>query len=262
MLTVPRAGKMLFTEFIVCSDGIIRERMDGEPPNPQILIFGFEGEMFFGAAAALEAHFETIESRIGPDTKVLVLRLKRVRNPDAVGMHLLDEHIHRIEARGRPRPAGRRPRRPGRRPGAHRHCGPASPQAHLPRAAGPPHQHADGRAVRLRAHRHPLGRRQQPAAALHDLNYCETRRENSRDRALRPESGRKIILRMATISEALTLAIQHHQAGRLPGGPRIYRRDLGGGAEPADAWHLLGVIAHNVGPARRRTVECIRHRSR
>ena len=29
-----------------------------------------------------------------------MLRLKRVRNPDAVGMHLLDEHIQRIEARG------------------------------------------------------------------------------------------------------------------------------------------------------------------
>lgn len=100
LLTVPRAGKMLFTEFILCSDGIIRERLDDERPNPQILIFGFEGEMFFGAAAALEGHFETIESRIGPDTKVLVLRLKRVRNPDAVGMHLLDEHIHRIEAQG------------------------------------------------------------------------------------------------------------------------------------------------------------------
>lgn len=100
LLTVPRAGKMLFTEFTVCSDGVIRERMEGEPPNPQILIFGFEGEMFFGAAAALEGHFETIESRIGPETKVLVLRLKRVRNPDAVGMHLLDEHIHRIEAQG------------------------------------------------------------------------------------------------------------------------------------------------------------------
>ena len=100
LLTVPRAGKMLFTEFTLCSDGIIRERLDGEQPNPQILIFGFEGEMFFGAAAALEGHFETIESRIGPDTKVLVLRLKRVRNPDAVGMHLLDEHIHRIEAQG------------------------------------------------------------------------------------------------------------------------------------------------------------------
>ncbi|MEI8372527.1 MAG: SulP family inorganic anion transporter [Planctomycetota bacterium] len=100
LLTVPRAGKMLFTEFTVCADGIIRERMDGEMPNPQIMIFGFEGEMFFGAAAALESHFETIESRIGPDTKVLVLRLKRVRNPDAVGMHLLDEHIHRLEAQG------------------------------------------------------------------------------------------------------------------------------------------------------------------
>jgi SulP family sulfate permease len=100
LLTVPRAGRMLFTEFIVCSDGIIRERPVGERPSAQLLIFGFEGEMFFGAAGALEAHFETIEGRITGDTKVVVLRLKRVRNPDAVGMHLLDEHIQRIEARG------------------------------------------------------------------------------------------------------------------------------------------------------------------
>jgi len=100
LLTVPRAGNMLFTEFIVSSDGVIHERHEGELPHPQILIFGFEGEMFFGAAGALENHFDTIESRIGPDTKVLVLRMKRVRNPDAVGMYLLDEHIQRIEARG------------------------------------------------------------------------------------------------------------------------------------------------------------------
>src|SRR5262249_18748955 len=76
------------------------ERLDGEPPNPQILIFGFEGDIFFGAAAAVESHFDTIERRISPDTKVVVLRMKRVRNPDAVGMHLLDEHIQRIESRG------------------------------------------------------------------------------------------------------------------------------------------------------------------
>lgn len=100
MLAVPRAGRMLFTEFVVCSDGVIRERMDGELPNPQLLIFGFEGDLFFGAAGALEHHFERIESRIVPETKVVVLRLKRVRNPDAVGMHLLDEHLQRIEARG------------------------------------------------------------------------------------------------------------------------------------------------------------------
>ena len=100
MLAVPRAGRMLLTEFVVCSDGVIRERLDGEPPNPQILIFGFEGDIFFGAAAAVEGHFETIEGRISRDTKVVVLRMKRVRNPDAVGMHLLDEHIQRIESQG------------------------------------------------------------------------------------------------------------------------------------------------------------------
>jgi tetratricopeptide (TPR) repeat protein len=52
---------------------------------------------------------------------------------------------------------------------------------------------------------------------------------------------------MATISEALSIAIQHHQAGRLQAAERLYRQILA--VEPgfADAWHLLGVIAHQVG---------------
>ena len=52
---------------------------------------------------------------------------------------------------------------------------------------------------------------------------------------------------MATISEALTIAIQHHQAGRLQAAEQIYRQILAVNANQADAWHLLGVIAQQVG---------------
>ena len=52
---------------------------------------------------------------------------------------------------------------------------------------------------------------------------------------------------MATISEALTIAIQHHQAGRLQAAEQIYRKILQAERNHADAWHLLGLIAHQVG---------------
>ncbi|HXX49335.1 MAG TPA: SulP family inorganic anion transporter, partial [Myxococcota bacterium] len=99
MLTVPRAGQMLLTEFTL-TGGNLREHLPGDAPCPRILVFGLEGEMFFGATAALETHFAAIEERIGPDTRVLVLRLKRARNPDAVGLTLLEEFMARVRSRG------------------------------------------------------------------------------------------------------------------------------------------------------------------
>ena len=52
---------------------------------------------------------------------------------------------------------------------------------------------------------------------------------------------------MATISEALTIAVEHHQAGRLEQAEQIYRQILAAEPDQADALHLLGVIAHQSG---------------
>ena len=52
---------------------------------------------------------------------------------------------------------------------------------------------------------------------------------------------------MATIPEALAIAIQHHQAGRLQAAEQIYRRILAAAPHQADALHLLGVIASQAG---------------
>ena len=53
---------------------------------------------------------------------------------------------------------------------------------------------------------------------------------------------------MDTNSDALAIAVQHHQAGRLRAAEQIYRQVLA--VDPnhaADALHLLGVIAIQVG---------------
>ena len=52
---------------------------------------------------------------------------------------------------------------------------------------------------------------------------------------------------MATVSEALAIAVEHHQGGRLQAAEQIYRQILAVEPNQADAWHLLGVIAHQVG---------------
>ena len=56
-----------------------------------------------------------------------------------------------------------------------------------------------------------------------------------------------IIQFMTTISEALAIAVEHHQAGRLHDAQRIYRQIPAIEPNHAQAWHLLGVIAHQAG---------------
>jgi len=50
-----------------------------------------------------------------------------------------------------------------------------------------------------------------------------------------------------TIPQALTLAVQHHRAGRLGEAEQLYRQVLAQQPENADALHFLGVLAHQVG---------------
>jgi len=99
MLAVRRAGRMLRTEFVVSIDGRIHERLPEDEVRGPILVFGLEGEMFFGSTSALERHFAEIERRTEEGIQVVVLRLKRIRNPDAVGMTVLRGFLERMNAR-------------------------------------------------------------------------------------------------------------------------------------------------------------------
>jgi predicted O-linked N-acetylglucosamine transferase (SPINDLY family) len=61
---------------------------------------------------------------------------------------------------------------------------------------------------------------------------------------------------MTTISEALTTAVLHHQAGRLREAEATYRQILAADPDHHHAWHLLGVIACQEGKYQA-GVECI-----
>jgi predicted O-linked N-acetylglucosamine transferase (SPINDLY family) len=62
----------------------------------------------------------------------------------------------------------------------------------------------------------------------------------------------------AVIQETFINAVRHHQAGRLPAAEQLYRQILAVEPKHAGAWHLLGVIAHQVGN-HVLAVQCIEH---
>ena len=102
LLFVPRAAKLKARELVVAPERVVRERVPSDPADPSTLIYDFEGELFFGAAPELERYLEDLRERIRhDDIKYLVLRLKRVRHPDAVVI----ERIEQIRARGNRRAA-------------------------------------------------------------------------------------------------------------------------------------------------------------
>jgi SulP family sulfate permease len=101
LLAVPRAGHMILTEFVEQEgDDHVRERLPEDETPEEILVFGLEGEMFFGSSVSLDRHLIAIRNRVTPRTRVLVLRLKRARSPDAVGLTELDRLVDDVRARG------------------------------------------------------------------------------------------------------------------------------------------------------------------
>lgn len=101
VLFVPRAARIHLSELILTSDRVLREKTAGDPDCDRIQIYSLEGELFFGSAPDLDDHFEWIAQRATPGVaRVVVLRLKRVRNPDAVCIERFDRFFDAMAARG------------------------------------------------------------------------------------------------------------------------------------------------------------------
>lgn len=80
---------------------VVRERVPGDPVDPSTIIYDFEGELFFGAAPDLERYLEALGERIrDEDIKYLVLRLQRVRHPDAVVIERIEKFVRAQTHRG------------------------------------------------------------------------------------------------------------------------------------------------------------------
>lgn len=99
VLFVPKAARIHMTQLTLTPERVLRERVASDPPCDRILIYNLEGDLFFGAAPQLDRHFSAIERAIGATHRVVVLRMKRVRNPDAVCLEMLERFICRMRVR-------------------------------------------------------------------------------------------------------------------------------------------------------------------
>jgi SulP family sulfate permease len=98
VLYIPRAARVHLTELTLAQERVVRERISTDPVCNRIRIYSLEGEMFFGAAPELEEHLNSIMEAAKTGVRVVVLRMKRVRNADAVCLAVLDRFISRIQA--------------------------------------------------------------------------------------------------------------------------------------------------------------------
>ena len=101
LLYIPRAAKLKIRELVVTEERVVRERVPSDPPAQVVAIHDLEGELFFGAAPDLERYLDGVfegahERRIN----YIVLRLKRVRNPDAVSLERLEHSLRQAQANG------------------------------------------------------------------------------------------------------------------------------------------------------------------
>lgn len=90
---VPRAAKLYVSELTIGENRVVREIRSGDQRCNLYRIYNLEGEMFFGSSTDLENVFDAIRAQLTPDTRVILIRLKRARNPDAVCLKLLDNFI-------------------------------------------------------------------------------------------------------------------------------------------------------------------------
>ena len=101
LLYVPRASRLKAAELVVSRERVVRGRLPDDPPCTATILFDLEGEFFFGAAPELERHLDDIQRRaVAGGIRVIVLRLKRVRNPDAVCLERIEHFLHATEALG------------------------------------------------------------------------------------------------------------------------------------------------------------------
>lgn len=98
---VPRAAKLKARELVVTPERVVRERLPSDPPSQGVLIYDIEGELFFGAAPDLDRYLdEATQQARQQEIGHLVLRLKRVRNPDVVSLERLDVFLRKARENG------------------------------------------------------------------------------------------------------------------------------------------------------------------
>lgn len=99
-LYIPKAAKITSTELTISQGKVVREIQPNENRCEWIRIYNFEGELFFGSAPEFERLLENIEEESSAPLRVVILRLKRARNPDSVCMMILDTFAQNMIDKG------------------------------------------------------------------------------------------------------------------------------------------------------------------
>jgi SulP family sulfate permease len=97
---VPRAARLQASELVVSPERVIRERQPDDPQCTKMALVSLEGELFFGAAPELDEHFDELRRRVDQGVRIIVLRLKRARNPDMVCLDRLQLFLEQMHERG------------------------------------------------------------------------------------------------------------------------------------------------------------------
>ncbi len=98
---MPRAARLRVTELVVTPERVVRERQLGDPDSGDIVVVDIEGELFFGAAPEFERELDRAAALArlrGVDQ--LILRVKRLRNADAVSLEVLDKFLRHAREGG------------------------------------------------------------------------------------------------------------------------------------------------------------------
>jgi SulP family sulfate permease len=96
---VPRAARLQGTELVVSPERVIRERQPDDPHCTKLVLFDLEGELFFGAAPELDNYLVDLLRRTEEGVRIVVLRLKRARNPDMVCLEHLQRFVRAMKHR-------------------------------------------------------------------------------------------------------------------------------------------------------------------
>jgi SulP family sulfate permease len=99
LLFVPRAARLQVSEMVVSPQRVVRERQPNDPECSRLALFGLEGELFFGAAPQLNDFLDLLRQRVRQGARVLILRLKRTRNPDMVCLEMLQQFLEEMQDR-------------------------------------------------------------------------------------------------------------------------------------------------------------------
>jgi SulP family sulfate permease len=99
LMMVPRVSRVSATELIVSPERVVRERRPDEPACAKMVVMALEGELFFGAAPELKSCLDEMTDRVEKGCRVLVVRLKRTRNPDMVCLELFQDFLEDMHKR-------------------------------------------------------------------------------------------------------------------------------------------------------------------